>query len=272
MFPKTEPATMSREAPPPRRARNSRSLTDALDDFAAEKESASRSRRPSNTANTGVFILVAVVGVAALAGGGYFLMAHGNIDLGAPPTSEGEEEKPKIGYISMDEIKAAAHKRAEENGAKIPRSSVRKDAPRANVKDGGFEVLDGVQAKVVGVSIEREYRVGALIYRRRNPLLRITVAFQMSALGQTRSYDYEKDMFPLAKMIDDADRPYPQLDSGFTGRFTSTLRFDKPEIFAIYFDPPAKTRPLYLDIKHPATEPGHVFRFYIPDDAYNVNR
>ena len=259
---------MSREAPPPRRARNSRSLTDALDDFAAEKKTDGPARRTSNGANTGVFILAGVVGLAAFIGGGYALVAHGNFI--APP--QAEEKKSTVAYVSMDEIKAAAHKRAEENGAKMTKSSVQKDLPRANVKDGQVEMHDGVQARIHGVAIEREYRVGNLIYRRRNPLLRITVGFQTPGLGQTRSYDFDPDMFPVAKMIDDVDRPYPQLENGFTGRFTSTLRFDKEEMFHIYFDPPAKSRPLYLDLKHPATEPGHVFRFYIPDDVYNVNR
>jgi hypothetical protein len=271
MFPKTEPATMSREAPPPRRARNSRSLTDALDDFAAEKKSANRPRT-SKSANTAVFVLVAVVGFAGLLGGGYVLMARGDFKIGQPPAAEAEEKKPKVGYVSMDEIKAEAQKRAEENGAKMVKTSVSKDAPRANVKDGAFEVLDGVQARVHTVTIEREYRVGNLIYRRRNPLLRITIGFQMATLGKTRAYDFDIDQFPLVKMIDDVERPYPQLDDGFIRRFTSTLRFDKEEVFAFYFDPPAKTRPLYLDVKHPATEPGHVFRFYVPDDFYNVNR
>jgi hypothetical protein len=271
MFPKTEPATMSREAPPPRRARNSRSLTDALDDFAAEKKSPTRARTP-NASNTVVFVLVAVVGLAGLVGGGYVLMARGDFKLGAPPAADAEEKKSKIGYVTMDEIKAAAQQRAEENGAKMPKLSVRKDLPRANVKDGQFEVLDGVQARVHSVTIEREYQVGILIYRRRNPLLRITIGFQMATLGQKRSYDFDADQFPLAKMIDDVDRPYPQLDDGFSRRFTSTLRFDKEEVFAFYFDPPAKARPLYLDVKHPATESGNVFRFFIPDDFYHVNR
>ncbi len=262
---------MSREAPPPRRARNARSLTDALDDFAAEKKSAPRART-SNSANTVVFVLVAVVGFAGLLGGGYVLMARGDFKIGAPPPAEAEEKKSPIGYVTMDEIRAAAQKRAEENGAKMVKPSVSKDVPRANVKDGQFEILDGVQARVHSVTIEREYQVGILIYRRRNPLLRITIGFQMATLGQKRSYDFDIDRFPLAKMIDEADRPYPQLDDGFSRRFTSTLRFDKEEVFAFYFDQPAKARPLYLDVKHPATEPGHVFRFYIPDDFYHVNR
>ncbi|HVK14581.1 MAG TPA: hypothetical protein VM597_37935 [Gemmataceae bacterium] len=257
---------MSRTPPPSRQARTPRSLTAALDDFADEKKSADRPR--SSGGNAG-FYLLAVLGLLAFGAAGYALFTRAGFKL---PRPEIVEKAPEVGYVSMDEIKANAAKVAEETGAKMARSNVRRDVPRANAKDGQFEVLDGVQARVQSVTIEREYRVGNLMYRRKTPLLRIGVSFQMAGLGKNRAYDFNSDKFPVARMIDGGDRPYPQLDTGFTGKFTSTLRFDKPEMFYLYFDPPAKTQPLYLDIRHPAVETGEVFRFFIPDDYYNVNR
>ena len=196
---------MSRSAPRPSLPQRSCSLTDASTTSAGEKRAASLPIPPPPPS----LRRVAVIGTAVLFGGGYFLFANAK-HLAPPPP---EDEKSKIAYVSMDEIKANAAKRAEATAAIKPKSSVRRDVPRTDAR-GSTESIDGVQACVLGVAIEREYRVGILIYRRRNPLLRITVAFQMSTLGQTRAYDFDGDQFPLAKMIDETDRPYHQLETG----------------------------------------------------------
>jgi len=252
---------MSRDIPPPDRARKSRSLSAALDDFTAEKK-ATRTRFPA------LVIGLAVVGLAGTVGAGVYVIAH----AGGPPAA-GDEGKAKIGYVSMDEIKAKAIKNAEEAAKSAPRAPSGPDPTRTDARTGTI-VIDGVQARVVGVEVEREYRVGANVYRRRTPVFKVDIGFRLETFGRTVPYDYNPEtLSAVAKLRDEVGRPQPGVEAGgYTKPFSGVLRADKEEVYTLYFEPPTKTRPLELDCWHPTLGKGKPFRFHIPASMYDVAR